>query len=148
MDKYNLIYFSLIIINLKYPIVFFSNKDIYLKIIRTIQLMEPKFLILLGFSFIIFNGMSPLSKKGMEIANTLWSLFFFITLAVIIESMLLRVIVTLIIIYGVFMYFVKNENIFNSDQNYIFNSSFIKNISAYVCCSIPIVIFSILFLNK
>ena len=77
--------------------------------------MEPKFLILLGFSFIIFNGMSPMSKKGMEIANTLWSLFFFITLAVIIESMLLRVIVTLIIIYGVFMYFVKNENIFNSD---------------------------------
>tara|TARA_B100001287_G_C22604664_1_gene492096 strand:- start:843 stop:1076 length:234 start_codon:yes stop_codon:yes gene_type:complete len=77
--------------------------------------MDPKFLILLGFSFIIFNGMSPLSKKGMEIANTLWSLFFFITLAIIIESVVLRVIIALILIYGGFMYFVKNENIFNSD---------------------------------
>ena len=77
--------------------------------------MNPKFLILLGFSFIIFNGMSPLSKKGMEVANTLWSLFFLITLAIIIESMVLRVIITLILGYGVFMYFVKNENIFNSD---------------------------------
>ena len=77
--------------------------------------MDPKFLILLGFSFIIFNGMSPLSKKRMEVANTLWSLFFLITLAIIIESMVLRVIITLILGYGVFMYFVKNENIFNSD---------------------------------
>ena len=77
--------------------------------------MDPKFLILLGFSFIIFNGMSPLSKKGMEIANTLWSLFFLITLAIIIESMVLRIIVTLLIAYGAFMYFVKNENIFNSN---------------------------------
>ena len=77
--------------------------------------MDPKFLILLGFSFIIFNGMSPLSKKGMEIANTLWSLFFFITLAIIIESVVLRVIIALILIYGGFMYFVKDENIFNSD---------------------------------
>ena len=77
--------------------------------------MDPKFLILLGFSFIIFNGMSPLSKKGMEIANTLWSLFFFITLAIIIESVVLRVIIALILIYGGFMYFAKNENIFNSD---------------------------------
>ena len=77
--------------------------------------MDPKFLILLGFSFIIFNGMSPLSKKGMEIANTLWSLFFFITLTIIIESVVLRVIIALILIYGGFMYFVKNENIFNSD---------------------------------
>ena len=77
--------------------------------------MDPKFLILLGFSFIIFNGMSPLSKKGMKIANTLWSLFFFITLAIIIESVVLRVIIALILIYGGFMYFVKNENIFNSD---------------------------------
>ena len=77
--------------------------------------MDPKFLILLGFSFIIFNGMSPLSKKGMEIANTLWSLFFFITLAIIIESVVLRIIIALILIYGGFMYFVKNENIFNSD---------------------------------
>ena len=77
--------------------------------------MDPKILILLGFSFIIFNGMSPLSKKGMEIANTLWSLFFFITLAIIIESVVLRVIIALILIYGGFMYFVKNENIFNSD---------------------------------
>ena len=77
--------------------------------------MDPKFLILLGFSFIIFNGMSPLSKKGMEIANTLWSLFFLISLAVIIESMVLRVIIALILVYGGFMYFVKNENIFNSD---------------------------------
>ena len=77
--------------------------------------MDPKFLILLGFSFIIFNGMSPLSKKGMEIANTLWSLFFFITLAIIIESVVLRVIIALILIYGGCMYFVKNENIFNSD---------------------------------
>ena len=74
-----------------------------------------KILILLGFSFIIFNGMSPLSKKGMEIANTLWSLFFLIALAIIIESMVLRIIVTLLLGYGVFMYFVKNENIFNSD---------------------------------
>ena len=49
--------------------------------------MDPKFLILLGFSFIIFNGMAPLSKKGMEIANTLWSLFFLLALAIIIESM-------------------------------------------------------------
>ena len=77
--------------------------------------MDPKFLILLGFSFIIFNGMSPLSKKGMEIANTLWSLFFLISLAVIIESMVLRVIIALILVYGGFMYFIKNENIFNSD---------------------------------
>ena len=77
--------------------------------------MDPKFLILLGFSFIIFNGMSPLSKKWMEIANTLWSLFFLISLAVIIESMVLRVIIALILVYGGFMYFVKNENIFNSD---------------------------------
>ena len=77
--------------------------------------MDPKFLMLLGFSFIIFNGMSPLSKKGMEIANTLWSLFFFITLAIIIESVVLRIIIALILIYGGFMYFVKNENIFNSD---------------------------------
>ena len=77
--------------------------------------MDPKILILLGFSFIIFNGMSPLSKKGMEIANTLWSLFFLIALAIIIESMVLRVIVALILVYGGFMYFVKNENIFNSD---------------------------------
>ena len=77
--------------------------------------MDPKFLILLGFSFIIFNGMSPLSKKGMEIANTLWSLFFLISLAIIIDSMVLSVIVTLIIVYGVFMYFVKNENIFKGD---------------------------------
>ena len=77
--------------------------------------MDPKILILLGFSFIIFNGMAPLSKKGMEIANTLWSLFFFITLAIIIESVVLRVIIALILIYGGFMYFVKNENIFNSD---------------------------------
>ena len=77
--------------------------------------MDPKFLILLGFSFIIFNGMAPLSKKGMEIANTLWSLFFFITLAIIIESVVFRVIIALILIYGGFMYFVKNENIFNSD---------------------------------
>ena len=77
--------------------------------------MDPKFLILLGFSFIIFNGMSPLSKKGMEIANTLWSLFFLISLAFIIESMVLRVFVTSTIIYGVFMYFVKNENIFKGD---------------------------------
>ena len=77
--------------------------------------MDPKFLILLGFSFIIFNGMSPLSKKGMEIANTLWSLFFLITLAIVIESMVLRVIVALILVYGGFMYFIKNENIFNSD---------------------------------
>ena len=77
--------------------------------------MEPKFLILLGFSFIIFNGIAPLSKKGMEIANTLWSLFFFITLAIIIESVVLRVIIALILIYGGFMYFLKNENIFNSD---------------------------------
>ena len=77
--------------------------------------MDPKILILLGFSFIIFNGMSPLSKKGMEIANTLWSLFFLITLAIIIESIVLRVIIALILIYGGFMYFVKNENIFNSD---------------------------------
>ena len=77
--------------------------------------MDPKFLILLGFSFIIFNGMSPLSKKGMEVANTLWSLFFLLALASIIESMVLRVIVALIMAYGGFMYFVKNENIFNSD---------------------------------
>ena len=77
--------------------------------------MDPKFLILLGFSFIIFNGMSPLSKKGMEIANTLWSLFFLLALAIIIESLVLRIIVALIIVYGGFMYFVKNENIFNSD---------------------------------
>jgi hypothetical protein len=77
--------------------------------------MDPKILILLGFSFIIFNGMSPLSKKGMEIANTLWSLFFLISLAFIIESMVLRVFVTSTIIYGVFMYFVKNENIFKGD---------------------------------
>ena len=77
--------------------------------------MDPKFLILLGFSFIIFNGMSPLSKKGMEIANTLWSLFFLTTLAIIIESIVLRVIIALILVYGGFMYFVKNENIFNSD---------------------------------
>ena len=77
--------------------------------------MDPKFLILLGFSFIIFNGMSPLSKKGMEIANTLWSLFFFITLAIIIKSVVFRIIIALILIYGGFMYFVKNENIFNSD---------------------------------
>ena len=77
--------------------------------------MDPKFLILLGFSFIIFNGMAPLSKKGMEIANTLWSLFFLISLAIIIESMVLRVFVTSTIIYGVFMYFVKNENIFKGD---------------------------------
>ena len=77
--------------------------------------MDPKFLILLGFSFIIFNGMSPLSKKGMEVANTLWSLFFLITLAIIIKSIVLRAIITLILGYGVFMYFIKNENIFNSD---------------------------------
>ena len=77
--------------------------------------MDPKLLILLGFSFIIFNGMSPLSKKGMEIANTLWSLFFLITLAIIIESIVLRIIIVIILGYGVFMYFVKNENIFNSD---------------------------------
>ena len=77
--------------------------------------MDPKILILLGFSFIIFNGMSPLSKKGMETANTLWSLFFLISLAIIIESMVLRVIIALILIYGGFMYFIKNENIFNSD---------------------------------
>ena len=77
--------------------------------------MDPKILILLGFSFIIFNGMSPFSKKGMEIANTLWSLFFLISLANIIESMVLRVFVTSTIIYGVFMYFVKNENIFKGD---------------------------------
>tara|TARA_X000000950_G_C13859184_1_gene637966 strand:+ start:1465 stop:1698 length:234 start_codon:yes stop_codon:yes gene_type:complete len=77
--------------------------------------MDPKILILLGFSFIIFNGMSPLSKKGMEIANTLWSLFFLISLAILIESMVLRVFVTLTLIYGVFMYFVKNENIFKGD---------------------------------
>ena len=77
--------------------------------------MDPKFLILLGFSFIIFNGMSPLSKKGMEIANTLWSLFFLLALAIIIESLVLRVIIALIMVYGGFMYFVKNENIFNSD---------------------------------
>ena len=77
--------------------------------------MDPKFLILLGFSFIIFNGMAPLSKKEMEIANTLWSLFFLIALAIIIESMVLRIIVALILVYGGFMYFVKNENIFNSD---------------------------------
>ena len=77
--------------------------------------MDPKFLILLGFSFIIFNGMSPLSKKGMEIANTLWSLFFLLALAIIIESLVLRIIVALIMVYGGFMYFVKNENIFNSD---------------------------------
>ena len=77
--------------------------------------MDPKFLILLGFSFIIFNGMSPLSKKGMEIANTLWSLFFLITLVIIIDSMVLRIIIIILLGYGVFMYFVKNENIFNSD---------------------------------
>ena len=77
--------------------------------------MDPKFLILLGFSFIIFNGMAPLSKKGMEIANTLWSLFFLLALAIIIESIVLRVIISLILVYGGFMYFVKNENIFNSD---------------------------------
>mgnify|MGYP001333136282 CR=1 FL=1 len=77
--------------------------------------MDTKFLILLGFSFIIFNGMSPLSKRGMEIANTLWSLFFLITLAIIIELMVLRIIITLILGYGVFMYFIRNENIFNSD---------------------------------
>ena len=77
--------------------------------------MDPKFLILLGFSFIIFNGMSPLSKKGMEIANTLWSLFFLITLVIIIDSMVLRIIIIIILGYGLFMYFVKNENIFNSD---------------------------------
>ena len=77
--------------------------------------MDPKFLILLGFSFIIFNGISPLSKKGMEIANTLWSLFFLITLAIIIESMVLRIIITLILGYGVFIYFIRNENILNSD---------------------------------
>ena len=77
--------------------------------------MDPKILILLGFSFIIFNGMSPLSKKGMEIANTLWSLFFLITLVIIIDSMVLRIIIIIILSYGVFMYFVKNENIFNSD---------------------------------
>ena len=74
-----------------------------------------KILILLGLSFIIFNGLSPLSKKGMEISNTVWSLFFFITLAIISSLMVLRIIVTLLIGYGVFMYFVKNENIFNSD---------------------------------
>ena len=77
--------------------------------------MDPKILILLGFSFIIFNGMSPLSKKGMEIANTFWSLFFLITLAIIIESMVLRIIITLILGYGVFIYFMRKENIFNSD---------------------------------
>ena len=77
--------------------------------------MDPKILILLGFSFIIFNGMSPLSKKGMEIANTLWSLFFLLALAIIIESLVLRIIVALIMVYGIFMYFAKNENIFNSD---------------------------------
>ena len=77
--------------------------------------MDPKFLILLGFSFIIFNGMSPLSKKGMEIANTLWSLFFLITLALIIESVVLRSIIAIILGYGCFMYFAKSENIFNSD---------------------------------
>ena len=77
--------------------------------------MDPKFLILLGFSFIIFNGISPLSKKGMEIANTFWSLFFLITLAIIIESMVLRIIITLILGYGVFIYFIRNENILNSD---------------------------------
>ena len=77
--------------------------------------MDPKFLILLGFSFMIFNGMSPLSKKGMEIANTLWSLFFLITLVIIIDSMVLRIIIIILLGYGVFMYFVKNENIFNSD---------------------------------
>ena len=91
------------------------NKDIYLIIILIFYLMDPKILTLLGFSFIIFNGMSPLSKKGMEIVNNLWSLFFLTTLAIIIKSILLRIIVTLIIIYGVFMYFIKNENIFNSD---------------------------------
>ena len=77
--------------------------------------MDPKFLILLGISFIIFNGMAPLSKKGMEIANTLWSLFFLLALAIIIESLVLRIIVALIMVYGGFMYFAKNENIFNSD---------------------------------
>ena len=77
--------------------------------------MDPKFLILLGFSFIIFNGMAPLSKEGMEIANTLWSLFFLLALAIIVESLVLRIIVALIMVYGGFMYFVKNENIFNSD---------------------------------
>ena len=55
-------------------------------------------------------------KKGDgNRANTLWSLFFLISLAVIIESMVLRVIIALILVYGGFMYFVKNENIFNSD---------------------------------
>ena len=71
--------------------------------------MDPKILVLLGFSFIIFNGMEPLSKKGMEIANILWTLFFLMTLAIIIESIVLRIIVALILGYGVLIYFIKKK---------------------------------------
>ena len=55
--------------------------------------MDPKLLILLGFSFIIFNNVTVIKKGG-------WRSQILCSKYLIIESIVLRVIITLILIYG------------------------------------------------